>query len=108
MPTGWSPDQCSGCARYAGCGAQLGTVDLLVVDHYALDAVWERVLRPAVHRILVIDDLADRPHDADFLLDQNYYRPLEGRYQGLLPSHCQCLLGPSYALLRPDFAQARR
>lgn len=86
----------------------LGAVDLLVVDHYALDAAWERVLRPAVTRILVIDDLADRPHDADFLLDQNYYRPLEGRYQGLLPSHCQCLLGPAYALLRPDFAQARR
>jgi UDP-2,4-diacetamido-2,4,6-trideoxy-beta-L-altropyranose hydrolase len=86
----------------------VGGVDLLVVDHYALDARWEKVLRPAAHRILVIDDLADRIHDADFLLDQNFYRDQDRRYQGLVPAACRCLLGPSYALLRPDFADARR
>ena len=45
--------------------------DWLVVDHYGLDARWETSLRPAVGRIFVIDDLADRPHDCDCLLDQN-------------------------------------
>jgi len=43
----------------------------LVIDHYGLDARWETSLRPAVGRIFVIDDLADRTHDCDCLLDQN-------------------------------------
>ncbi|MDO8331647.1 MAG: UDP-2,4-diacetamido-2,4,6-trideoxy-beta-L-altropyranose hydrolase [Fluviicoccus sp.] len=85
----------------------LRTVDLLVLDHYALDAAWERRLRAAVTRLLVIDDLADRDHSADFLLDQNYYRSPEDRYHGLVPADCQCLLGPAYALLRPDFMAVR-
>ena len=46
--------------------------DWLVVDHYALDRRWERALRTRVGRILVVDDLADRPHDCDLLLDQNF------------------------------------
>ena len=46
-----------------------GSVDWLVVDHYALDARWEAELRSAAGRLLVIDDLADRRHDCDVLLD---------------------------------------
>ena len=48
-----------------------GGVDWLVVDHYRLDAVWERLLRPYMKRLIVIDDLANRSHDCDLLLDQN-------------------------------------
>jgi UDP-2,4-diacetamido-2,4,6-trideoxy-beta-L-altropyranose hydrolase len=81
---------------------------LLVVDHYALDAEWERFLRPSVDRILVIDDLADRPHDCDFLLDQNFYPGMERRYKGLVPPGCKQFLGPEFALLRPEFKKARR
>ncbi|MEK8045023.1 UDP-2,4-diacetamido-2,4,6-trideoxy-beta-L-altropyranose hydrolase [Ideonella margarita] len=80
--------------------------DWLVVDHYALDARWERALRPAVGRILVIDDLADRPHECDLLLDQNFQDPLLGdRYASLLPSTARSLLGPRYALLRKEFVR---
>ena len=57
---------------------------------------------------MVIDDLADRPHDCDLLLDQNLYEGLERRYDGLVPDHCERLLGPRYALLRPEFAAARK
>jgi len=84
-----------------------GKVDLLVIDHYALEAGWEVMLRPVVNRILVIDDLADRPHDCDFLLDQNFFCGFEKRYEKLVPVHCQKLLGPRYALLRPDFREVR-
>jgi UDP-2,4-diacetamido-2,4,6-trideoxy-beta-L-altropyranose hydrolase len=83
-------------------------VDWLVVDHYALDHRWEEILRPRVGRIMVIDDLADRRHDCDLLLDQNLYRDLETRYDSLVPGNCQKLLGPGYALLRPEFACARK
>ncbi len=82
--------------------------DWLIVDHYGLDAKWERMLRHDTTRIMVIDDLADRHHDCDLLLDQNYYRNLEQRYQGLVPDACVTLLGPAYVLLRPEFADARQ
>lgn len=81
--------------------------DWLIVDHYALDARWERAQRPHVAKIMVIDDLADRAHDCDLLLDQNLQaRP--DRYQGLVPETCQLLLGPRFALLRPQFHEARK
>jgi UDP-2,4-diacetamido-2,4,6-trideoxy-beta-L-altropyranose hydrolase len=84
------------------------TWDWLVVDHYALDTAWESAMRPEVGKIMVIDDLADRLHDCDLLLDQNLYGELEHRYDGLVPDHCVKLLGPRYALLRPEFAAARK
>ena len=47
---------------------------LLVVDSYALDIDWETAISPLVKYILVIDDLADRKHECDFLHDQTYAR----------------------------------
>ena len=81
-------------------------MDWLVVDHYALDARWEYTLRPICHRLMVIDDLADRSHDCDLLLDQNLGRCVDD-YAHLVPASCQILLGPNYALLRPEFAALR-
>lgn len=81
-------------------------VDWLIVDHYALGAPWETTLRPWVNRIMVIDDLADRAHDCDLLLDQNFGRQAE-EYVNLVPAGCPQLIGPQYALLRPEFATLR-
>lgn len=81
--------------------------DWLVVDHYALDARWETAVRAAAHRILAIDDLADRTHDCDVLLDQNLHSATASRYAGRVPSHARLLLGPRYALLREAFAKLR-
>ena len=72
----------------------------LIVDHYALDLKWEKYLRPLVNRILVIDDLADRVHDCDLLLDQNLMEKMHTRYASFIPDSCSLLLGPSYALLQ--------
>lgn len=80
--------------------------DWLVLDHYALDAKWQSAVLPPECRLLVIDDLADRPHVADIVLDQNLGRKAED-YEGLVPSTCHRLIGPGYALLRPEFAAAR-
>lgn len=87
--------------------SRMQPVSRLIVDSYALDAVWEKRLRPLVREIFVIDDLADRPHDCDVLLDQNYYREMRHRYDGLVPPSCKLLLGPSHALLREEFYEAR-
>ena len=57
--------------------------------------------------IFVIDDLANRKHDCDILLDQNFYLNKDERYKGLVPKHCKLLLGPQYALLRDEFYEAK-
>lgn len=89
----------------AAITSRLARPDWLVVDHYALDATWETALRPDVGRIMVIDDLADRTHDCDLLLDQNLVAGLESRYAGKVPAGATLLLGPSYALLQPDYVE---
>lgn len=82
-------------------------VDWLVVDNYRLGRSFETSLRRATRSIMVIDDLADREHDCDILLDQNYYQDMDQRYQGLVPPHCEMLLGPRHLLLRDEFDVAR-
>lgn len=81
-------------------------VDWLVVDHYALDRRWEQAMRPFTRRIMVIDDLADRQHECNLLLDQNLGRQAKD-YEGLSCGQTQMLIGPAYALLRPEFADWR-
>ncbi|HEV8034886.1 UDP-2,4-diacetamido-2,4,6-trideoxy-beta-L-altropyranose hydrolase [Yoonia sp.] len=78
----------------------------LVLDHYAFDARWQTAVRAASKRIMVIDDLADRPHDCDLLLDQNLGHTAYN-YEQLVPDRCVSLVGPRYALLRPEFATKR-
>ena len=91
----------------------VNSADWLVVDHYGIDATWESQVQiklndESICKVLAIDDLADRPHQAELLLDQNYFGAnTEQRYKNLVPSHCRQLLGPYYALLGPEYAQLR-
>jgi UDP-2,4-diacetamido-2,4,6-trideoxy-beta-L-altropyranose hydrolase len=81
-------------------------IDWLIVDHYALDALWEQALQPQFRRIMVIDDLADRPHACDLLLDQNLGRKGHD-YDGLVQRKTIKLIGTKYVLLRPEFDALR-
>jgi UDP-2,4-diacetamido-2,4,6-trideoxy-beta-L-altropyranose hydrolase len=81
--------------------------DWMVVDHYALDARWHGMMRQAVDRLLVIDDLADRQLDCDILVDQNLQEAV-GRYAGLVRrTDCRTLLGPRFAIIAPAFERLR-
>lgn len=80
--------------------------DWLIVDHYALDAQWERALAPHYRQLMVIDDLADRPHACDVLLDQTFGRDAAD-YSPLVSADCRIICGSQYALLRPEFAALR-
>ncbi len=97
-------DDATQTAAAMGKGA---AVDWLIVDHYGLDRSWESAMRPSARNILVIDDLADRAHACDVLLDQNYCTDLDRRYDSLVPDSCTKLLGPRFALLRSEFVSAR-
>lgn len=78
----------------------------LVVDHYALDSRWEQAVMPHFERLMVIDDLADRLHQCDLLLDQTFGRQAED-YAPWVLDDCKVLCGAQYALLRPEFAELR-
>lgn len=90
--------------------AGINRVQWLVVDHYGLDTSWEGAMREGLGsepppQLLVIDDLADRTHSCELLLDQNFFgATTQQRYMGLVPAHCRQLLGPQYALLGPEYA----
>ena len=84
-------------------------LDWLIVDHYAVGAEWERRVRPRAPAICAIDDLANRDHDCDVLLDQNYFGvQTETRYEDRLPAAALQLLGPRYALLPERYRQRPR
>lgn len=80
--------------------------DLLIVDHYQIDAAWELAVKHRFNYIMAIDDLANRTHHVDLLLDQNLGREA-GDYQDKLLQSTQCLIGPEFALLRDEFALHR-
>jgi UDP-2,4-diacetamido-2,4,6-trideoxy-beta-L-altropyranose hydrolase len=102
LPGGWQNDVAACLGRING----LPSFEWLIVDHYALDSRWEKAMRSKVTRIMVIDDLADRQHDCDLLLDQNLGRDASD-YSQLVPGGSAVLVGPYYALLRPEFAVLR-
>ena len=83
-------------------------VDLLIVDNYKIDILWEKRLAKFCKKLFVIDDLANRKHLCDFLLDQNWYFNLNKRYDKLINKNCIKMLGPQYALLKKDFLKERK
>jgi len=87
--------------------AVVAPIAWLIVDHYGIGSQWELHVKPFVKRLLVIDDLANRSHEGDMLLDQNAYDGIETRYRDLVPARCIRLLGPRYLLLRPSFYRTR-
>ena len=88
-------------------GERVGRARLLVVDHYGWDAGLEERCRDWAERILVVDDPADRTHDADWLVNPNLGCGAEA-YRGRVPAPCRLLLGPAYAFLHPAFRAARQ
>ena len=100
VPQSIDAEQTLGAIGPHGC-------DLLVVDHYGLDAAWERQLRTASRRIMAIDDVLDRRHDVDVLLDQNLSAPARAGGDAGVRVASELLLGPCYALLDETYRNAR-
>lgn len=101
LGTDWATDAAATCAAIGPL-----VLDWLVVDHYSLDIHWEQALRSHCKHLMVIDDLADRLHDCDVLLDQNLGRSGDD-YRSLVSKRTKLLTGPQFALLRPEFARLR-
>jgi UDP-2,4-diacetamido-2,4,6-trideoxy-beta-L-altropyranose hydrolase len=75
---------------------------ILIVDNYYIDAVWERQVKSATKtNLIVIDDLADRPHHCDILIDANYFRKIT-EYKALVNKECEILCGVEFMILSPQ------
>jgi UDP-2,4-diacetamido-2,4,6-trideoxy-beta-L-altropyranose hydrolase len=81
--------------------------DLIVIDHYAIDTRWHNKVKSITKKIMVIDDLANRKHNCDLLLDQTYQCPTV-KYAHLVNNHTKLLLGSNFALLRPEFLEFQK
>jgi UDP-2,4-diacetamido-2,4,6-trideoxy-beta-L-altropyranose hydrolase len=83
-------------------GETLPGCDTLVVDHYGLGADFEKASRAFAREILAIDDVPKRVHACDALLDAGAGSSADA-YATFVSGQTRLLLGPSYALLRPEF-----
>ena len=103
LGTSWQQD----AAQVSAALEHLKPIDWLVVDHYGLDVRWESALRPLTKQLMAIDDLFDRSHDVDLLLNQNILHGSCANYAELVPGACRLLLGPRYALLQSRYRELR-
>jgi UDP-2,4-diacetamido-2,4,6-trideoxy-beta-L-altropyranose hydrolase len=83
--------------------SQSTIINWLIIDHYDIDAKWEKVAYGFAQNIMVIDDLANRKHECEILLDQNVPNRLQEKYESLIPKRSFKALGWAYLLARPEF-----
>ncbi|MGV8918294.1 MAG: UDP-2,4-diacetamido-2,4,6-trideoxy-beta-L-altropyranose hydrolase [Pseudomonas sp.] len=76
--------------------------DWVIVDHYGLGHQWQTAARQWAPRIAAIDDLANRRHAVDLLLDQNF-SGTAGAYAPWIDTKCRGLFGPRFAMIRDEF-----
>ena len=98
-------DETIDAIRSISCDFQ---ADYIIVDSYAIDEIWEKKLRPYTKKIFVIDDLANRKHACNYLLDQTYGIEYSSKYDGLVPPGCVQFLGTPYSLLKPEYRKLRK
>ena len=91
------------------CAVHAWQPQVVVVDHYGIDARWHCAVRQATGAALVaIDDLADRPLVPDLLVDHNPSADHAAKYRAVLRYPAPICGGPQHALLDAAFAAQAR
>ena len=97
----------SDSSDFINIARNIGSVDLVIVDHYGIDSAWHNKIKNSLGcKILVIDDLANRTYDCDILLDQTLGR-LSTDFERLVSRNCIILAGTSYALINEIYSVKR-
>jgi UDP-2,4-diacetamido-2,4,6-trideoxy-beta-L-altropyranose hydrolase len=82
-------------------------VNLLVIDHYGIDAPFERKVKETTGvKILSFDDTY-QAHHCDILLNHNISADKK-RYKGLVPPRCELRCGILYTLIRDEFKDEKK
>tara|TARA_B100001564_G_C20640157_1_gene671726 strand:- start:182 stop:1237 length:1056 start_codon:yes stop_codon:yes gene_type:complete len=82
-------------------------VDLIVVDKYEWNFREEIECRIFSKKVLVFDDLANRKHNCDFLIDLSFNRK-KIEYKKLVNKGCELFLGPEYSPFSKSFYKLRK
>ena len=78
------------------------SIDLLIIDHYDIDATIEKQIKEQTGvSLLCLDDTYEK-HHCDILLNHNISADAI-RYKGLVPEHCELRCGAEYTLIRDEF-----
>lgn len=85
---------------------ELPKAQVVVLDSYRLDVSVEAALKTDGRKVVVMDDLANRAHRCDLLVDPSFGRRADDYAK--LAGGAEFLAGPAYALLRPGFASSRQ
>jgi len=82
------------------------SVDMVIVDHYGIDYMFEKMLKEKTAvELMVLDDTYEK-HYCDILLNHNIYAE-EQWYKGLIPEYCELRCGAKYTLLRDEFMEQK-
>ena len=81
-------------------------IDVLFVDVYKINAVWEEKIKTSTDKLFAIDDLANRDHYVDYIIDQNAGRT-ETDYKIHNLNHGKILSGTRFAIINQDIADYR-
>lgn len=79
--------------------------DLVILDHYLLDVIWEKRIRAFSSKILVIEDFLGRHHSVDYVLGCSLKLSNESYFEE--PARTAFLLGQKYFILDKDFSRER-
>lgn len=82
-------------------------VNLLVIDHYGIDAAYERAIKEATNVTILGFDDTYQPHHCDILLNHNLYADA-ARYANLVPKGCELRCGSAYTLIRDEFKDEKK
>ena len=81
--------------------------DVAVIDSYRLDRESERTYAKDGATVIVFDDLGNRPHAADILVDPTPRRS-DDYYARLVLDGCRISMGPQHAMVRQAWRKLRR
>ena len=98
-------DQAADARAFRSAVSEAGGADTIWVDHYGLDLTWEVAARGNARMLCVVDDLANRSHDCDLLIDTSHEVDV---YDRLVPAHTKRLIGLDFIPLRAEFTQSQR
>jgi len=77
-------------------------IDMVVFDHYGIDAIYERKIKNQTGITILSFDDTYANHYCDILLNHNISADPQ-RYQGLVPEYCELRCGSDYTLIRDEF-----
>lgn len=82
--------------------------EMVIVDSYTLDVLWEKTIKSFCNKLVAIDDL-NRTHISDFVVDAKWdgENTIE-RYKDGRKTQQKLLLGPDFSIINPEYQKENK